>query len=233
MSFISKHLAYFWHSRFVSRRVAILFLLLSLIIASSVPGLAATKPVEILSNGGFEEGFYTAPVGAVGNGWGWFTNGGRVNYGFSDDQWDKVVFEGEHSQRIEMNTFGISDASTDRFVGIYQSVEVVAGETYNVDLRRLIRSNRQRGDRWAYMIQVGWTDGKTADWTAVSQWLDAPRSTFYPRGEPGNFRRFRTTITPQDSSGTLYIRIWKKWGHSDVGVDVNLDAISLKGPPPS
>ena len=63
------------------------------------------------------------------------------------------------------------------------------------------------------------------NWTGV-------RSTYYPRTEPGRFRRSNTRITPQSSTVTIYIRVWKKWGNPEVELDVNLDAISLTGPIP-
>ena len=40
------------------------------------------------------------------SGWQCFTNGGAANYGFYDDQWERTVAEGRHSQLIEVNTKG-------------------------------------------------------------------------------------------------------------------------------
>ena len=46
---------------------------------------------ELVRNGNFEWGFYRSPYGVVGNEWQPFTNGGQINYGFYDEQWEAVV----------------------------------------------------------------------------------------------------------------------------------------------
>lgn len=206
----------------------ILILAVSLTLVSSMPGLAASRRGDVLVNGGFEEGFYATPIGAVGNGWGWFTNEGKANYGFYDDQWSQVVAEGDHSQLIEINTHNILDADPDRYAGIYQTVKVVPGKRYVLRMQETIRSTQRKGDRWRYMIQVGWLEGASSDWTQVDNWSQF-RSQYHPRTEPGRFRRFRTVITPESDTVTLFIRVWKKWGNSEVELDVNLDAITLVG----
>ena len=94
------------------------------------PAPTSASNVNVLYNGGFEQGFSSqAGCGMVGNGWQCFTNGGAANYGFYDDQWDRTVAEGKHSQLIEVNTKGIMVGDADRYAGIYQTVPVVAGRS--------------------------------------------------------------------------------------------------------
>jgi hypothetical protein len=211
----------------------ILILAMSLTLTSSTPGMAAhRKRGDVLVNGSFEGGFYATPVGNVGNGWGWFTNEGKANYGFYDDQWQPVVAEGDHSQLIGINTYKIPDADPDRYAGIYQTVKVVPGKRYVLRMQEIIRSTQRRGDLWRYVIQVGWIEGASNDWTQVDNWVGF-RSRYYPLTEPVKFRRFGTPITPQSDTITVYIRIWKKWGDPEVALNVNLDAITLTGPIPN
>ena len=135
----------FWRK---SIRLAFFALILvpALLLAETAPDVAARHRGNILFNG-FEQGFYSTPVGAIGNGWGWFTNGGAANYGFYDDQWSAVVAEGSHSQLIEINTYGISGPSPDRFAGIYQTVPVVSGATYTLRMEAGVTSFKLVGPK--------------------------------------------------------------------------------------
>ncbi len=83
--------------------------------------------MDVLYNGGFEQGFGSqSGCGMVGSGWQCFTNGGAANYGFYDDQWERTVAAGSHSQLIEVNTKGIMVGDADRYAGIYQTVPVAS-----------------------------------------------------------------------------------------------------------
>ena len=75
------------------KRVLIAALLLALVAAVvAVPGIQiASGPVERLANGDFESGFYSTPVGFVGNGWGWFTNAGEVWRTFTTLTWLEII----------------------------------------------------------------------------------------------------------------------------------------------
>ncbi len=63
--------------------------------------LFANGGAERLTNGSFEEGF---TVDGVGLGWGTFDNAGTQRFGYYDDTWAPVVFDGQHSQLIEFDT---------------------------------------------------------------------------------------------------------------------------------
>jgi hypothetical protein len=206
------------------------------ILASTVtvaiwPASTSASLTNVLYNGGFEQGFSSQPgCGAVGSGWQCFTNGGAANYGFYDDQWDRVVSEGKHSQLIEVNTKGIMLGDPDRYAGIYQTVPVVDWAEYTLSLKGIIRTTSLEGDPWRYRVQVGWTFGPYPDWTKVTNWLDVGWDKYYPRTEPGAFSSFTSRFMAESSHVTVYIRVWKKWGVPEEELDVNFDAISLVGP---
>jgi len=206
------------------------------IVASVVTGAlwpTATQAslTNVLYNGGFEQGFNSqAGCGAVGSGWQCFTNGGAANYGFYDDEWERVVSEGGHSQLIEVNTKGIMAGDADRYAGIYQTVPVVSWAEYMLSLKGIIRTTSQEGDPWRYRVQVGWSFGAYPDWTKVTNWQDVGWDKYYLRTEPGSFSSFLTKFRAEAEYVTVYIRVWKKWGVSNEELDVNFDAIALTGP---
>ncbi len=196
-------------------------------LASSAP--LATAPVELLRNGSFEGGFVSqAGCGMVGAFWNCFQNGGTAAYGFFDDQWKPVIYDGQHSQLIEINTKQIG-GDPNRYAGIYQTVDVVPGETYRFSLRGMIRADDHDSDPWRYRVQVAFDHSGGSDWTAVSDWIELPWDTYYPRTEPGRFSEYQTSVTARGPRMTVFIRVWKKWGDWYREVDVNLDAISLTG----
>lgn len=201
-----------------------------------VPGVQfAGGSTERLTNGDFESGFYQGPAGYVGNGWSWFNNGGQATYGYYDETWAPVIYDGQHSQLLEINTFcrGASDA--DRYSGIYQTVAVTPGEIYELSMYGMLRALADDPDRdnYSYRVQYGVDYNGGADWTAVTNWVELPWDTVYPRLEPGSMDFYSTTIKATGSRLTLFIRVWKKWGTARRELDVNLDAVSLKGATPS
>jgi LysM repeat protein len=204
-------------------------LFLNVIVVASTP--QATVNTDLLRNGDFEEGFRPIPgCGMVAVGWGCFTNGGAAHYGFYDDQWSPVVFSGQHSQLIEINTKGLAYGDPDRFAGIYQTVTVLPGHKYTLDLHGIIRADDNDPDAWRYRVQVGYLESDESDWTKVTNWAEMPWDTYYPRTSPGGFSDGTLEITPGSSKLTIFIRVWKKWGVPYRELDVNLDAVSLMGP---
>ena len=211
-------------------------LLVALVAAVvALPGIQiAGGTTERLTNGDFEEGFYSTPLGFVGNGWEWFDNGGRVEVGFYDETWAPVVAKGKHSQMIEINTFDQGGSDPDRYAGIYQKVAVVPGETYELSMQGMLRALEDDPDRsgYNYRLQVAVDLEGGLDWTAVDNWVEVPWDTVQPRLSPGAMDTYSTTIEATGDFVTLYIRAWKKWGTTGRELDVDLDAISLKGAMP-
>jgi hypothetical protein len=219
------------------KRVVVCAVMLALLAGlATVAGIQlAGEATERLSNGGFESGFYTTPVGLVGNGWHWFHNRGGPQYSFYDETWTPVVFEGKHSQMIEVNTYGRGASDPDRYAGIYQTVAVAPGESYELFLSGMLRAREDDPDLegYNYRVQYGVDYAGGTDWQAVGDWYELPWDTVYPRLAPGVMDTYTTTLTATSNRLTLFIRTWKKWGTAGRELDVNLDAISLKGAMPA
>lgn len=215
------------------KRVLISALLLALIAAVvAVPGIQlAGGATERLTNGDFEEGFRFTPAGLVGNGWQWFHNGGEATYGFYDETWAPVIYNGQHSQLIEINTFDRGGSDPDRYAGIYQTVAVVPGETYELSMHGMLRALEDDPDRegYNYRVQYGVDYAGGTDWTAVNNWVEVPWNTVHPRLTPGSMDSYSVMITASGPRLTLFVRVWKKWATAGRELDVNLDTISLKG----
>lgn len=202
-----------------------------LTLVAAIPAITRASETDVLGNGGFEHGFSQIDgCGMVGNHWNCFTNGGAAEYGFYDDQWDRVIYEGKHSQLIEINTKNMAAGDNDRYAGISQTARVVPGKPYTFSLRGMIRSTSTEGDPWRYSVQVGWVSSPNGNWQDVTNWVDVGWNTYYSRTEPGAFSAFQTQLVPDSDVITVFVRVWKKWGVAFEELDVNLDAISLTGP---
>lgn len=211
--------------------MALVVALLASMVLSNASGLAMTDQ-ELLVNGNFEGGFSMRPdCGAVGTGWGCFTNGGSVIYGFYDDQWAAVRADGEHSQLIELNTMQFAASESDRYAGIYQTVKLVKGATYTLKLSGLMRERNPdpAEDPYRYRVQWGYTADGATDWQAVTNWVELPWDKIDERTAPSGLQSYVTKFQAPSSQITLFIRVWKKWGTVYKELDVNLDAISLVG----
>jgi LysM repeat protein len=206
-------------------------LLLAVVISLVPAGSAPMASVgDLLFNGGFEHGFQ--PIGGcgmVGNGWGCFTNGGTAAYGFYDDMWDPVVFAGEHSQLIEINTKQMG-GDADRNAGIYQTVVVHPHAEYELSLKGMIRADDGGGDPWRYRVYVGFDYNGGTNWSAVTDWRELPWDNYYPRTEPGSMSSYSTKVVPTSGRLTVFVRLQRKWGTWYEETDLNVDSISLFGP---
>ncbi len=219
------------------QRLVFLSLLLALLASMSLVGGSTLAVVdqEMLTNGNFESGFSTvAGCGSVGQGWGCFTNGGSITYGFYDDQWAPVVADGAHSQLIELNTKGLAASEPDRFAGIYQSVHLVRGGTYQLHLSGLMREHEPNSaeDPFRYRVQWGYTTDGNTDWSTVTNWVELPWDKIDNRLSPTGMESYSTSFVAPSPTMTIFFRVWKKWGTPGRELDVNLDAISLFGPGP-
>jgi LysM repeat protein len=208
--------------------VLALVLVASLIPAGAAPMASAGDQIV---NGGFENGFTfnSSCGGMVGTGWGCFTNGGVAVYGFYDDMWNRSVYAGLHSQLIEINTKE-KGGDNNRTAGIFQTVRVTPGSTYEFSLKGMIRADDNGGDPWRYRVYVGFDYSGGANWQAVTDWRELPWDTYYPRTSPGAFSGYSTKVTPTGNNLTVFIRGERRWGDWYEETDFNLDAVSLFGP---
>jgi len=213
-------------------RILIVALML-VIVASLIPAGAApmASAGDMIFNGGFENGFNYNPScgGMVGAGWGCFTNGGTAVYGFYDDMWSRVVYSGLHSQLIEINTLE-KGGDNDRNAGIFQTVRVVPGATYELALKGMIRADDHGGDPWRYRVYVGFDYNGGSNWQAVADWRELSWDTYYTRTDPGSFSSYSTRVTPSGGNLTVFVRTQRRWGTWYEETNFNLDAISLYGP---
>ncbi len=207
-------------------------LALGLVIAAVIlitTNSIAAHTANILRNGDFEEGFtYIPECGMVADGWHCFTNGGAADYGFYDDQWAPVVKNGKHSQLIEINTRR-KWGQPDRLAGLYQTVNVIPGQTYVLEVYGLIRANDSDPDPWRYVVEWAYDPNGGTDWTQVT-WHVFPWNRYDPRTKPGKFLKGKVKIKATGQRLTIFLRARMKWGVWFREVDVNLDHITLTGP---
>jgi LysM repeat protein len=187
---------------------------------------------NLVYNGSFEHGFQATPLGDVGRGWGAFTNGGAAAYGFYDEQWPPVVADGKHGQLIEINTKGIVPADADRYAGIYQRLDGLhPGATYELTLRGLLRGEGNEEEPYRFAAQ--WGIGRNPDWTQVDEWTEMDLGAIYKRTEPGALGSYTVRFEAPGPGAVLFIRGWNKWAVTNVEMDFNLDAISVRACQPA
>jgi hypothetical protein len=178
---------------------------------------------NVLRNGNFEEGFQKNQLGKYWNG---FSNG-SADFSFHIDDWPLVVVEGKYTQLIEIKNALLPD----RYLGIYQTADVIPGQVYDFSMRGLIRTNT--GDvqqtKYGYRLQVGFDLTGGQDWEAVEKWVELPWDEQLRIQDSFRFDTFTTTITAQSDKLTVFIRAWKKWADSGEG-DYDVDDIQLVGP---
>lgn len=185
------------------------------------PPTPIPQPTELLTNGNFEESF---GEDGVATGWATFSNG-DAEFGWEDDSWEPVVLEGEHSQLF----FIVNPNYNDRYVGIYQTVDVVPDKAYQLTLHGLVRANtpsEEYGHRlyWAMDYNGG------SDWQAVENWQELPWNQQPVVADDFTFNDYTTVITPTGGSLTLFIRGHSKWPRKSEA-DFNVDNVSLRGVP--
>lgn len=204
---------------------------------TAAAGQVYDMPQELIVNGGFEDGF-VENVG-VGVGWHTFTNG-DAHFGFYDDEWDMVVYEGRHAQLLE-----IKDADKlDRTLGIYQTVGVVPGQEYTFEMHGIVRSDADyatyedeppQGYEHRMLVTIDLTGG--TDWEAIPfekwtelDWIEQERTgpTYKARFDIGHYS---TTFVALSDKATVFIRGWKKFP-TITEANYDIDGVSIKGMPP-
>jgi hypothetical protein len=197
-------------------------------------GAGAPVPDRKYPWGNFESGFTSWWPGAtVGNGWVPFNNDGQATYGYYDDTWPAVLWDGSHSQLIEIDTRGRAASDNDRYSGIYEHVTALTpGKTYHLTIHGKLRSTEpgNSNTNWGYVVQVGIDySGGTNPWSWAIAWVVLPWEN-EPYLTPGPMDVYNADIVPSGTSLTLFIRAWKKWPTAGQQMDVNIDGVTLIDP---
>lgn len=207
--------------------LALLALVVGLLVLPSIAG-----PTDnLVANGDFEGGF---DVDGVAYSWHEFDNGGAMTASFHDDTWPPVVHDGAHSQLIEISTECQGASDPDRVAGVYQTMSVKAGTTYELCLHGMLRALRGDPDprSWGYTANVGIDQDGGTDWSALvaEDWADIPWDTVYERTAPGEeMDSYCMNVKAESDSLTLFIRLWKKWPTAGREALLNVDGITFKG----
>lgn len=185
---------------------------------------SAVAPVvsrEVMANGSFENGFEDG----IGMGWHAFHNG-DARFGWADETWSALVWDGDHAQHMEILDAGVSD----RYVGIYQTVTTVPGARYELTLHGLIRSSEGSVQASSYGCRLQWGVDYNggSDWQAVEKWTDVAWDEQFLDAAPYTMGSYTATLKATSASSTLFIRGWKKWPIRSSHAKFTVDAVSLR-----
>lgn len=179
---------------------------------------------NLLANGSFEQGF--RPNG-VARSWTAFNNGGGARYGYGDDAWDAVVSEGRHSQLINVSTVDIrGPTQPNRICGIYQTVRLLPGFTYELSLDAMIREVQEHPMEDPYRYMVGWGYSRGGTGMDYGEWL--PLRAIYPIFKPGIMQSYRTRFEAPGEEVTVWLYAMKKWATLGRELNVNVDNAALR-----
>jgi hypothetical protein len=175
-------------------------------------------------NGSFEEGFQDNGVALS---WMSFDNDGVAKYTWQEEQQPIHVSHGERAQLMQLTGAG----EPNRYMGIYQTMDVMAGETYTLSIHGLIRSsdagdsNRPYGHRieWGIDYQGG------QNWQAVGEWFDTGWNDIPLDKQDPTMNYISLPILAESDKLTLFIRGWTKWPTQSIA-NFYVDGIFLKGP---
>ncbi|MEM7345101.1 MAG: hypothetical protein AAF485_12725 [Chloroflexota bacterium] len=200
-------------------------------------GAGDGEMVDVIQNGGFEER-PTDPGNGVATNWEAFSNG-QAHFGWYDETWPEAVKKGEHAQLLEI--FEVEANVLDRFLGIYQTVNVIPNSTYNLQLYALMRSEAPKPLRNQNEYEMHWGVDYSgqSNYENVTEWVIMPlteqlrigsQGTDFSDQEPLFYEKIEGTINTGDSSQiTLFIRGLKKFPN---GTEIlyDIDQVSLVGP---
>jgi LysM repeat protein len=182
-----------------------------------------------VANGSFEAGF----TNGVGNHWASYTNGGKADYGFYDEQWPPVIKDGANGQLIEINTKGMALGDPNRVAGIYQVVHgLVPGATYQFSVWGQLREEaaHPNEDIGRYEVQWGFAPAFGAFYTPsmIANWTSIGWQPINVRTAPGPMQNYTAQFVAPSHSIVLAIQGLKKWGTPYRELDVNLDMIQVQ-----
>ena len=198
---------------------------------SAAPTTAESPPIlrpsgqigNVLRNGDFEQGFQ--PNG-VGLGWGNFNDSSAL-FSFHTDDWPSVTGEGELTQFMRIRNGELPD----RYLGIYQTANVLPGQTYTLSIRGLVRTNagNVQHTNYGYRLEVGFDPLGGQNWKMVQDWIELPWDEQLRLEEEFRVDEFSTVVTARSDRLTVFVRAWKKWADAGEGA-YDVDDIRLVGP---
>jgi hypothetical protein len=199
---------------------------------------AAPRPVSpkvltsgnLVRNGSFEDGFDDQ---GVAQGWTSFSSDNGAVFAWLADSNPMHVSHGAHAQ--VMRIMGPGQPNT--FIGIYQTIGVVPGETYKLALHGVIRSSlaAENYDPLAFRVQYAIDETGGTDWEAVEWanwtdpgWNDVQLDVKWPPMDV-----YTIEYTPTTDKITLFIRGWSKWAFFQSEAKFFVDGIFVQGPMPA
>ena len=198
--------------------------------SASTSDQPALKVGNVVRNGSFEEGF---DAKGVAQEWTTFSSDKGAVFGWEPDSDPMHVSHGSHAQ--VMRIMGPGDPNT--FVGIYQTIDVVPGETYTVAMHGVIRSSlaaenyKPLAFRFQYAIdETGGSDWKAVDWADWTDpgWNDVQLDVKWPPMDA-----YVIEFTPTTDKITLFLRGWSKWAFFQSEAKFYVDGIFFHGPMPA
>jgi len=199
------------------------------VVPTSITPTETVTPVigfgNLLRNGGFEEGFKANELGKYWEGF----NNGNAAFSYHIDDWPLLVPEGKYTQLIEIKNAQMPD----RYLGIYQTANVIPGEVYTFSLQGMVRTNTGDVEKtsYGYRLQVGFDLSGGQDWEVVEDWIELQWDEQLRIQDSFRIDAYTTTLTAESEALTVFIRAWKKWADSGEG-DYDVDDIQLVGPVP-
>jgi hypothetical protein len=145
------------------------------------------------------------------------------------DLHDEHASHGPSSQALEISGAG----QVDRYIGIYQTVEVIAGETYTLTLHGLLRSSTADDEKvpYGHRMQYGIDYYGGNNWFQVQEWIDPGWNEVSFEADYPTVNAYSLPITAQTDKLTIFIRGWAKWPIQSLA-RYYVDGVSLKGPIP-
>ena len=200
-------------------------------LPTATPAAPGTETGDLVFNGSFEDGFAKEGVAL-----GWTalsTSKAGAVYAWQDETDAGNVSHGEHAQLMRI----MGPGKPNQFVGIYQRVEVVPGETYTLTMHGLIRSSLANDSYDPLAFRYHWAadDGGRPNWTAVEwkDWTELGWNDVKLDAKNPTMNAYVAHITPQTDQVTFFIRGWSKWAFFRSEVKFYIDNISIEGPIPA
>jgi len=179
---------------------------------------------DTIVNGSFEEGF---DENGVGTGWQAFDNGGVGKRTYMPELDPMHVSHGEQAQLMQLTGAG----NVDRYMGIYQTVTVIPGETYTLTMHGLIRSSDADDSNTPFGHRIEWGvdyEGR-GYWPVVEEWSDTGWNDITLKDRSPIINYITLPIEAQTDKLTLFIRAWTKWPTQPIA-KFYVDGVSLTGP---